>query len=126
MPDLVGRFGDYCGDPAAAQVFADRSRGVRLVAPEPVRAGSWSTATIAGHTQVLQQDWQHGSIASLAGTDQHDQGQAGAVDELVDLGAQTASGTADSMVRGLCEQILVIRQIPLCAAPAWWRADGHG
>ena len=49
-----------------------------------------------------------------AGTDEDDQRSPPAVDELMDLGAQPATGTANAVVRRLGPEIRVIRPSPLC------------
>lgn len=54
-----------------------------------------------------------GCVIGLAGGDQHDQGSAGTVDEVMDLGGQPASGAANAVVRRLDARIRVIRPSPL-------------
>ena len=49
-----------------------------------------------------------------------------AVNEGVDRDRQPAAGLADGMLDGLIQQVLVIRQVPLCGAGGWCRAGGHG
>lgn len=63
---------------------------------------------------MVQQMLEHRVVTGLAGADEDHQGQTGAVDELVDLGAQTAAGTANAVVRRLDAGIVVIRPSPLC------------
>jgi len=56
--------------------------------------------------------------------DEHDQGPAVAIDEVVDLCRESAAGAADRVIRGLGAQILVIPQIPLWSGEESSRADG--
>jgi hypothetical protein len=64
--------------------------------------------------QLGQQMLEYGVVAGLAGAHKDHQGQPGAVDELVDLGAQSAAGAANAVVRRLDARILVIRPSPPC------------
>lgn len=63
---------------------------------------------------MVQQMLEHRVVACLASADKDHQGQAGTIDELVDLGAQPAAGAANAVVRRLGEEIVVIRPSPLC------------
>ncbi len=65
---------------------------------------------------MVQQMLEYRVVTRLASTDQDHQRQTGAVDEVVDLGAQTAAGTSNAVVRRLDEEIVVIRPSPLCGA----------
>jgi hypothetical protein len=76
--------------------------------------------------QRLHEVLEHLGIAALPGPEQEDQGPTVAVDQGVDLGDLPAAGTANRMVLELNEQILVIRQIPLCGVGCWCRAGGRG
>ena len=117
VDNLVGRLGDDRGDTAGTQMAADRTRGIRLVPTEPLRAGAGTTATTAGHPQMGHQHRQHRRVTGLTRSDQDHQRQTGTINEWMDLGAQTASGAAYSMISRLDAQIRVIRQTPLCDAP---------
>jgi len=55
-----------------------------------------------------------GAIVAVAGRDQYHQRSPGAVDEVVDLAGQPATGTTNTVVRRLEAEILVIRPSPLC------------
>ena len=90
VADLVGGLGDDGGDSAIGQQGADRFGGVGLVAADFVGAGAWSSRRTGGHPQMPQQDRKHRGIPGLAGSAQHHQGHPGAVDEVVDFGAQPA------------------------------------
>jgi hypothetical protein len=56
---------------------------------------------------------EHGCVTGLAGAEQHEHGPAVAVDEVVDLGGQPASGPTDGVVRRLGQQLCVVRPSPL-------------
>lgn len=114
VPALVGGFWDDGDDASAAQVLPDRSRGVGLVCADAIGSRAWSTRAATGDVEVRHQDREHRRITSLPGPDEHHQWQSVAVDELVDLAAQTAARPANSMIRRLGAEILVIRQVPLC------------
>lgn len=53
-------------------------------------------------------------VTGLTGSHEDHQRPPGTVDELVDLGAQPATGTANAVVRRLGAEIPVIRPSPLC------------
>jgi len=84
---LVGGFGNDRDDSALAQVAADRAGGVRLVTPHPVGTGTRPSRTATSHPQVTHQDGEHRRVTGLPRPDQHHQGQATPIDEVVDLGA---------------------------------------
>jgi len=63
---------------------------------------------------MVQQMLEHRIVACLASTDEDHQGQAGTIDELMDLGAQPAAGATNAVVRRLDAGIVVIRPSPLC------------
>jgi len=70
-------------------------------------------ADFQGFHEVLE----HRGVPSLTGSQEHDQGPLVPIDQGMDqgmnLGAQPAAGTADRVIIGLVEQILVISQVPL-------------
>ena len=114
MCDLIGWFGNYRGDTPAAQVHPDGAAGIGLVAAYPLRSCPCLSAAEWRHAQMGQQILEDRRVVGLARRDQHHQGAAGAVDEVVDLAGQPAAGTANSVVKRLDGQILVIRPSPLC------------
>ena len=87
MALLIRRLGDHGFDPAGTQVGADRPGGVRLVTPHPVGTGTRPSRTATSHPQVTHQDGEHRRVTGLPRPDQHHQGQATPIDEVVDLGA---------------------------------------
>lgn len=91
VPLLVGRLGDDGDDAAAAEVPADRARRVRLVATDPVWAGAGPARPASGDSEMVHQNREHRCVAGLTGPDEHDQRQSVAVDEVVDLRAQTTT-----------------------------------
>lgn len=123
---LIRRLRDDSYDAAGAQVPADRSGGVRLVAAHPVWAGAGSARAATGHAQMVHQDREHGGVAGLPGAHEHDQRQPPPLDEVVDLRAHTTAGAADRVIRRFLAQILVIRQGPLWSVGGSSRADGRG
>lgn len=114
MPRLIGRFGNDRSDPASAQQLSIGSGRVRLVASDPVRASAWSSTSDTGNLQVIEQIREGRTVTRLPRRDEHDQWEAVAVDEVVDLRRQPTAGTADRVVRWLDRRIRVIRPIPLC------------
>ena len=54
VSELVGRLQDDRDDPALAQLGADRTGGVGLVAVQPIRSGA-RTPDRTGHSQLLEQ-----------------------------------------------------------------------
>ena len=109
---LVGGFGDHGGDAAGSQVLADRSRGIRFVASNPVRACACSTATEPWDSQVAHQMGDHWCVAGLLRPDQHNHGPPMAVDGVMDLGGPATAGATDRVVRRLDPQIRVVRPSP--------------
>src|SRR5699024_4697800 len=79
-----------------------------------------------GDGQPVQQRAEHWGVPALAGPAQDHQGQAVAVDELMDLGREPAAGETEGVVRRLLAQILVVPQRPLWCARGWCRAGAHG
>ena len=92
----------------------DRFGGVRLVGPQPFRAGPRTAGPVAGDPQMPHQVAEHRGVPGLTGPGQHHQGAPGAVDEGVDLRREPATGTPDGVVSRLVGQIRVILRIPLC------------
>src|SRR5699024_12517506 len=76
--------------------------------------------------QPVQQRAEHWAVPDLAGLSQDHQGQAVAVDELMDLGRERAAGATEGVVRRLLAQILVVPQRSLWCARGWCRAGAHG
>jgi hypothetical protein len=64
--------------------------------------------------QVSQQVLKEWGVVGLTGRDQHHQRSPQTVDEVMDLAGQTATGTANAVVRRLDAEILVIRPSTLC------------
>lgn len=126
VANLVAGFGDHSDDAAPAEVSSDCPGRVCLVATDPVRSGTRTTSVFPLDAQVTHQDGKHWRIARVTRPDDHDQRQPAAIDELVDLRAQTAPRPANSMIRELGPQILVIRQVPLCPAGGCWSVDVLG
>ncbi len=91
VPLLIRRFGDHRDDPAFAQVGADRAGRVRLVSADPGGAGARPARPAPGDAEVIHQDREHRCVTCLTGTDEDDQRQTAAVDEVMDLRAQSAS-----------------------------------
>ncbi|AGP62390.1 hypothetical protein OEM_18730 [Mycobacterium intracellulare subsp. yongonense 05-1390] len=56
-----------------------------------------------------------GAVVGLPGRNQNHQRAPGAVDEVMDLAGPAAAGTANTVVKRLDAEILVIRPSPLCA-----------
>lgn len=84
MAGLIGRFGDHRGDPAVAQMGADRTRRVGLVAAQ--RIGPCPGASDrARQLQIGQQGQQHRGVPGLPCGDGDHQRQPVPVDELMDL-----------------------------------------
>lgn len=75
---------------------------------------------------MIHQDREHRRVASLSGTDQDDQRESAAINEMMDLRRQSAPGSADSVISGLLAQILVTRKSPLCHGEGSLRAGAHG
>lgn len=111
---MVASFGNHRGDPAASQFGADRPIRVRLIAAHPLRVCPGWPAAVTVHAQMRQQMLEDWAVVGLTGGDQHHQGTARAVDEMVDLAGQSATRAANAVVRRLDVQILVIRPSPLC------------
>ena len=75
-----------------------------FVAADRIGTGPWTTGLTAD-AKVCHQGSEHRGVAGLAGGQQHDQGHAVPVDELVDLGRQPAAGAANRVVRRLREWV---------------------
>jgi len=112
---LVGGFGDHRLDVPTSQQVPVRARGVGLVAQHGIRSGAGPSGAQTWHRESVQQVLQHRGITGLTSGQGDHQRPAAAVDELVDLAAQPASGPAERMVQrlGLTGQNLVIRLSPL-------------
>lgn len=104
----------------------DGTGGVCLVPAHPARPGSWPAPAGAGHAQVAYQHREHRRVPRLARSDQDHEWQAAACPEMVDLGAQFATGAPDAVVTGFGKQIPVVRQVPLWHGQGSCRAGGHG
>ena len=113
MALLVAGFGDHRTDASLPQQRAVVSGGIGLVGANPAGSGPGFPA-VAVDLQMPEQMLGDRAVAGLAGADEDHQRQASAVDELVDLGAQPATGTTNAVVRRLGSEILVIRPSPLC------------
>jgi hypothetical protein len=59
--------------------------------------------------QLLEQRDQHRRVPGLARRDGDHQGQAAAIDQMVELGRETAAGAAEAVIRRLDQWILVVR-----------------
>jgi hypothetical protein len=106
---LVGRLGDHGGDAPVTQMGADRAGRVGLVAANGVGSGARAADELLD-TQLGQQRQHHRGISRLPGGDRDHQRQPASIDELVDLRAQTAPGSAYSMIKRLGSgPILVVR-----------------
>jgi hypothetical protein len=57
---------------------------------------------------------EHRAVVGVTGPDEHHQRSPASVDEVVNLAGQPATGTANTVIRRLVEQIRVIRPSPLC------------
>lgn len=99
--DLVCGLWDDCTDPPLAQVFADRAGGIRLVRKDHRGPRSRSTAR-AGDTYPCHDLGKRGCIPSLARGEDEGERPAVAVSGKVDLCGQSATGTAEGMVRRAC------------------------
>lgn len=90
MALLVGGLGDHGPDPSAAQVSADRSGRVRLVAAHCVGARSRAPGGPCDAKLPEQRD-QRGRVPGLAGRDGDHQGKPVSIDDVVDLRGEPAS-----------------------------------
>src|SRR5699024_365778 len=123
---LVAGFADHGLDAATPQGLAGGAGGVGLVAAQHVRSRAWPARPWPGDGQPVQQRAEHWGVPALAGPAQEHQGQAVAVDELMDLGREPAAGATEGAVRRLLAQILVVPQRPLWCARGGCRAGAHG
>lgn len=114
MSLLVAGFGNHRADASLPQQRAVMPRGIGLVGTNPIRSSPRPPPTVAVDFQMAEQMLKHRTVAGLPGADEDHQGQASAIDELVDLGAQPAAGAPNTVVRRLDEEIRVIRPSPLC------------
>jgi len=126
MIAVGGLFGDDRGYTSGSQVSSVGARGVRLITQHRLWPGPWPTAAGTWHPQLAHQHLEHRRIMGMARTDEHHQRQPVPVAEVVDLCAQSAARTAQTMISGFRTQIRVIRPCPLCGAPRSRRADGPG
>ena len=99
----------------------------RLVVNSPVAIAQQDQPRAVGQRggQLCHQRQEHRRVARLSRGDQRDQRAPLAVDELVDLRRQAASGAADRVIRRLDARIRVIRYSPLWGDSCSSRADAH-
>lgn len=97
-----------------------------FVAHHGIRTGSGAASAESGNPYCVHDDREHGRITALPGAKNHCQWSAFTVTGMVDLGAQTAPGAADGVVRRLSKQFLVIREFPLWRGEGSSRAGGLG
>ena len=90
VADLIVGLGYDGLDSPGSQQFADRFRGVGLVAAHLGRSGPGAARPAPGHPQMPDQDREHRSVPGLAGAAHDHQRHPGAVDQMVNLGAQPA------------------------------------
>jgi hypothetical protein len=80
--------GDVGGGAAGGEEVDDGPRAVAAVGDGLARRG-----------QAVDQRWQRGLIGGLAGRQDQPDGQAIAIDDRVDFGAQSSARTADGVIR---------------------------
>jgi len=130
--DLVTLKWDHDLDPAAVQHMAGHSGCVGLVCDHRVGSGTGPASTSAWNSDVVQDLLEHRAVVASAAGDHHRQRAALAVDGMMDLRRQPATGPTDAVT---CRfnvrqrQFLVIRQCPLCpdrGGSCLSRAGEHG
>jgi RNA polymerase sigma factor (sigma-70 family) len=126
VPDLPGGLGDHRLDPSGAQHRPVSPRGVRLVRHHSIGSGPRPTRTDPWDANRIEQVRKHRRVVRMARTQQQHQRAPFAVTRVVNLRAQSATGTADRVISRLDQQILVIRQIPPCRGAGSYRAGGPG
>src|SRR5690625_6997790 len=91
------------------KVLAGGAGGVGLFAAQHVRSRAWPARPWPGDGQPVQQRAEHWGVPALAGPAQDHQGQAVAVDELMDLGRERSEEhTSELQSRGhlVCRLLL--------------------
>ncbi|UPU42942.1 hypothetical protein M0639_28595 [Rhodococcus qingshengii JCM 15477] len=124
VPLLVSGFRDDGLDAALAQLRPGRAGRVRFVSADRIRSRPRSP-DLPSDAQLLRKRQQHRRIPGLAGSDQRDQRQPVAVDELMDLGRQPTPRAADPVIRRLDRWIRVVRPIPLWGGSCSSHADAR-
>src|SRR6188472_4350218 len=117
---LVALLRDGGRDPASPQVGADRPVRVGLIGQEPAGACAGWSPTCTPDPQPLHQRPEGDRVVALAGGGALGQRPAPGVGKQVNLGAQPAAGTAQTLPINPCRRcwILVIRPSPLCGPRA--------
>ena len=87
--DLV--FVDRDFHAAGSEQVTGAARGVRLVGAEPIRGRARTAGAVSFDSEMLEQSRQHRVVVGLARPDKDNQREPPAVDEVMDLGSQTAS-----------------------------------
>ena len=125
---LVALLRDGGLDPASPQVGADRLVRVGLVGQEPIGACAGSSTSRTADPQPLHQRLEGDRVVALAGGRAPGQRPAPGVGKQVNLGAQPAAGTAQTLPIDPCRRrrILVIRPSPLCGPRAPTRLPVSG
>lgn len=107
--DLVDPFRDRGLDPAFAQVGADLGGRVALVRGHSVRSGPGAAGPASLDADGCHHGFELGAVVDVAGGEGESQGAAVSVAGEMDLGGQSAAGSADGLARPV---------LPLFRAPA--------
>jgi hypothetical protein len=99
VSDLVVAFWADHANAALSHGLAGGGVGVGLVQDHHFGAAAWPAGPVAADTDSVKQWQELGVVAGLAGREQDPHWSAAAVDSEVDLGAQSASGSAKVLFR---------------------------
>lgn len=96
MSLLVEAFGDRVRDAASSQVAAVSAGRVGLVRQDTVGPGARPADSSSGHRDLVQDPLELGSVTVVSGCQDEGEGSASPVGDEVDLGGESAAGTAQA------------------------------